>query len=84
MIEEKVAPWVHVDRPSGVYFLKVDTTYIMFVITGVPRNKIPLIQASLERGNKRVPSSDHLDELLVHAVITSFLAVEMKSFGITK
>ena len=33
MIQEKVAPGVQVDSPSGVCFLGVDTTYIMFVFT---------------------------------------------------
>ena len=37
MIEEKVAPLVHEGTSFGVYFLGVDTTYIMSVIYLPPK-----------------------------------------------
>ena len=59
MIEEKVAPLVHEGTSSGVYFLGVDTTYIMFVLIPFSRWAEENYKDSAPCTSKVGPDIDH-------------------------
>ena len=59
MIEEKVAPWVRVSTSFDVYFLGVDTTYIMFVLIPSSRRAEENYKDSAPCTAKVGPDVDH-------------------------